>query len=207
MEVMAKRRVVVAAFGVLIGLSSVNHGVFEMLQGNVRVPGPFISAIGPGQQMWEHGKEMAFTVWPTYLLTGILAVAFGIAFIAWSVAGTGRRSAPWLFLLIYAGSFISGGGLAQTILVAANACLAFRLHGAPRGKPWRGSGRTWMAFLGAALGLGLFGLFLGVTGLMPGVRDADAVIIICLASVTASVVLFCLAFAAAPRNNPATDAR
>lgn len=47
-------RVVTSTLGVLVGLAGVEHGVFEILQGNVAIGGFMIDAIGPAQKLWEN---------------------------------------------------------------------------------------------------------------------------------------------------------
>ncbi len=63
-------RINVATLGTIFGISGINHGFFETLQGNVPTPGLFIFAIGEAQKMWLHGDEPAFTIIPNFLLTG-----------------------------------------------------------------------------------------------------------------------------------------
>jgi hypothetical protein len=71
-------RAVASTFGVLVGLAGVEHGIFEMLQGNVTPSGLMIDAIGPAQRFWEYGTERALTIIPNFFVTGTLAIVFGI---------------------------------------------------------------------------------------------------------------------------------
>ena len=70
-------KAVAAALGVCVGVSGLDHGFFEALQGNTATPGLIVQAIGPAQRMWIHGTEEAFTLVPNFLVTGILAMAVG----------------------------------------------------------------------------------------------------------------------------------
>jgi hypothetical protein len=54
-------RIVTSVSGILIGLSNINHGLFEVLQGNKATEGFIIQAIGEEQRMWMHGTEEAFS--------------------------------------------------------------------------------------------------------------------------------------------------
>ena len=65
---------VAATFGVLVGLDGIDHGVFEILQGNTAPDSLMIDAIGPAQRFWEHGVETALTIVPNFLISGILSV-------------------------------------------------------------------------------------------------------------------------------------
>jgi hypothetical protein len=87
-------KTIVSTVGVILGISGIDHGIFEILQGNQRTESLLINAIGPEHIMWEHGGEGAFTILPTFLLTGILAITVGIAMIIWSVWFIEKNIAP-----------------------------------------------------------------------------------------------------------------
>ncbi len=71
-------RITASAIGVLLGAAGiVNHGIFEILQGNTKTPGIFIEAIGVSHRFWLHGTEGAVTVIPNFLITGIFASVAG----------------------------------------------------------------------------------------------------------------------------------
>ncbi len=78
-------RIIVAVIGVLLGIAGMEHGFFEVLQGNTPTDGLIIQAIGDAHQMWFYGTEEAFTVIPNFLITGIVAMVVGLAIIIWSV--------------------------------------------------------------------------------------------------------------------------
>ena len=176
----AATRTIVSTLGVLLGVSSINHGLPEVLQGNHSTPGLFVKALGPGHQwtVWTQGSEPAFTLIPNFLLTGILATLFGVLLIICSRLLIHRPYGPSVFLLLSISSFLTGGGLAQVLLFTLNWAAATRIHGSlsiwrrlvPKsarpalGKFWR-----WplvvgtVAFL-AALEIAIFGYILGVPG-------------------------------------------
>lgn len=78
-------RVVASTLGVLVGLAGIDHGIFEILQGNVPTNDFLIAAIGPGQRFWQYGEETALTIVPNFLVTGILAVIFGFLVAFWAL--------------------------------------------------------------------------------------------------------------------------
>ena len=71
-----------STIGTICGLSGLEHGCFEILQGNIvpvihSVSGrPMIYAIGDANRFWAYGFEYAYTIIPNYLITGILAMLF-----------------------------------------------------------------------------------------------------------------------------------
>ena len=55
-------RITASTLGVFFGLfSGINHGIFEILQGNKPINGLVINAIGEMQRFWPEGTEPAFT--------------------------------------------------------------------------------------------------------------------------------------------------
>jgi ABC-type uncharacterized transport system permease subunit len=123
MKNISATRVVASTLGVLVGLAGVDHGVFEILQGNVAPSGPMIDAIGPAQRFWEHGTETALTIVPSFLLTGILAVIVGLLVALWAAAFVHKKYGGAVLMLLSIVLFLVGGGFAP-IFVAVLASLA-----------------------------------------------------------------------------------
>jgi len=108
---------VALAFGIGAGLLGLEHGFFELIQGNVAPAGPGISAIGPPCQpatAW-HACEPAFTVIPNFLVTGLLAMAAAIAVLTWAAGFLGRGHAAPIFLGLTGALFLVGGGFVTLI--------------------------------------------------------------------------------------------
>lgn len=102
-------RVIATTLGVFFGLfSGVNHGFWEILQGNTPTNGPFIHAIGEAQRFWPLGTEDAFTLPPTFTLTGIASIIVGVAIIIWSIWFLPRRHGRTVFLGLFILSFLVG---------------------------------------------------------------------------------------------------
>lgn len=116
-------RTVASTFGVLVGLAGVEHGIFEILQGNVKPDGLLIDAIGPAQRFWEYSSETALTIIPNLLLSGILAVIFGLAVTMWAVYYVDKRYGARVLMLLSIILWLVGGGFAP-LLMAVFAFLA-----------------------------------------------------------------------------------
>jgi len=122
--------ITVMIYSVAFGVSGLEHGFFELLQGSTRPEGLLISAIGPADRFWSKGTETAFTLIPHMGLTGSVAMAFGAGVILWSVLAL-RRKHAWIVLLVLSvGQFLTGGGFAQIFLSIPTSILACRI-GAP----------------------------------------------------------------------------
>jgi hypothetical protein len=117
-------RVVASTLGVLVGLAGIEHGLFEVLQGDVRPDSIMIEAIGPAQRLWEYAAEPALTIIPSLLVSGILAIIFGILVVLWSVAFIQTRHGPGVLLILSIILWLVGGGFAPiffTIFAVATA--------------------------------------------------------------------------------------
>lgn len=180
-------RIIVAVIGVLLGIASMEHGFFEILQGNKPTDGLIIQAIGEEQNLW--GTEEAFTLIPNFLITGIVAMAVGLAVIVWSVGFVQTEQGPRVLGLLLIALFLFGGGIAAQIVFAPFLWLAAkRIH-----KPltwWRKTlpeglrsvlAKMWPYLLSVGSISLLIGLFIAIFGYVPGVDagNDDRIFTIC----------------------------
>jgi hypothetical protein len=196
-------RINVTTIGVIFGLSGMTHGCSETLQGNTPTGGLFINAIAAGSSWtrWTDGGEGAFTIIPNFLLTGILAMLVGLALIIWSVRFVQKQHGPFVYLLLFIGLFLVGGGIGQVVFFIPAWAVATRIH-----KPltwWRrmlpagmrrGLAQAWLWLLFTASLLILTALVIAIFGYIPGVPDMDPVLDITLSLVGTSLGFFLLAF-------------
>lgn len=197
-------RAVVSTLGVVFGIGGIGHGIFEALQGSAPTGGFVIHAIGEAHRMWSHGYEPAFTVLPTFLLTGIAAIVVSLAVIIWSIGHIHRKNGPLVFLLLFVLLFLVGGGIGQVIFFILGWAFAICIR-----KPltmWKKiipeSQRSWLAKLWpAALPVGalaiLFALEIAMFGMVPGIRNQDRVLTIMLTSLGTGLVLLVVSFISA----------
>jgi hypothetical protein len=175
------RSIVIAAFGAMIGLSAMNHGIFEILQGNRSSPFPIIEAIDPEQRFWAHGAEPALTILPNFLFTGILAVSAGLATIWWSIARLHAKGSGPVFALLCLSLFLFDGGA--------------RI------------GRLWAWPLGIAMPAFAVATEIGIFGFFPFLSDPDAILYVCFASLWIGLAFLCLAYFCASARDVALGGR
>jgi hypothetical protein len=111
-------RTVASALGVFAGFGGPEHGVFEIMQGNVRPEGLLIASMGPPcdpDQVW-HGCEPAMTVVPSFLVTGILAVIVGIVAMIWAAFFVHRKRGGLILILLSIVLLLVGGGIFPPII-------------------------------------------------------------------------------------------
>jgi hypothetical protein len=121
-------KMVVAMFGVLIGFAGVEHGIFEVLQGNTAPEGIFVDAIGPNWKFWEEASEPTLTLIPNFFVTGLVAITLGVIMIIWSTKFMERRHGTTIFFLIGIGLFLFGGGFAPIFLTLHASAAATRIN-------------------------------------------------------------------------------
>ena len=106
-------RVVASLFGVAAGIAGIEHGYFEILQGNVRPDSLVIASMGPPcepEKVWN-ACEPAMTVIPSFLVTGILAIIVGLAVLIWAAAFVQRKNGGVVLILLSIALLLVGGGL------------------------------------------------------------------------------------------------
>jgi hypothetical protein len=117
-----------ATFGILVGVAGIEHGFFELLQGNVRPDSVMIEAIGAAQSFWEHGTETALTIVPRFLISGILAMLLGVLVTVWAAAFVQRRFGALILFLLGIGLFLVGGGFAPILLTILAGAITAAIH-------------------------------------------------------------------------------
>lgn len=178
-------RTIVATIGVILALAGLDHGIFEILQGSKPASGLIIQAIGPEQNLW--GTEEAFTIVPNFLVTGILAVLVSLAMIVWSVGFVHTKHGATVLGLLFIALFLVGGGIAAQIMFAPvtwasatriNQPLIWWRKVLPEGLR-RGLARIWPVTLTLGSVSFLIGLFIAITGYVPGVSEDERILVVC----------------------------
>ena len=121
-------RVVASTLGALVGLAGINHGFFEILQGNVAPSSLMIDAIGPAQRFWEYGTETALTIVPNFLVSGILSILVGFLVIIWAVAFVDKKYGAGILMLLSIILFLVGGGFAPIFMAILASLAATRIN-------------------------------------------------------------------------------
>ena len=196
--------VIAATIGVFFGLfSGVNHGFFEILQGNKSTNGLLISAIGEGQRFWLEGHEPAFTIVPNFMITGILSVIVGGAIVIWSVRFLPTRHGRTVFLGLFILSFLVGGGIGQVFFFLPAWAFATRMN-----KPltwwrkillrrsWPFLSKLWPGTLVLATVVMLVGVEIAIFGYFPGLAEPEAIQNTAMLFVFSSAALYVISFIA-----------
>ncbi len=169
-------RIVTSTIGAILGASAIEHGVGEILQGNI-APSAMVFPAWPESNFFRiFSGEPAFSLVPNLLATGVLAILVGALVAIWAALFITRKGGGWALIGFLVVQFLVGGGIAGIpagILAGLagtriNAPLGWwRRHLSPRAR--EALAKTWVGsfvicVLGWLLvfpGLPTLGLYLG----------------------------------------------
>ena len=101
-------RAVASVLGIFAGVSGASHGPGEILQGNI-VPNGIMIEAWPGLTLL--GGEPAMTIVPSFLITGVLAIIFGLIITVWAAAFVQRKNGGLVLILLSIIMLLVGGGV------------------------------------------------------------------------------------------------
>ena len=194
-------RVIVSTLGVLLAIGGMDHGLFEVLQGNKPTGGLIVHAIGERNRMWAYGTEDAFTLIPNFLVTGVAAIVVSVMILVWSVGFVHKKNGSLVFLLLSILLFLVGGGVAQVVFFTLAWAVSTRIN-----KPvtWlrvvfpesvRGAlAKLWLGLLIVFTLLALIALEIAIVGYVPRVSDPKLALHICWAILGFGLVVLLAAF-------------
>ena len=128
-------RLTASLLGVSAGIAGLEHGYFEILQGNTPPTGIFIASIGPPcdpEVIWN-ACEPALTIIPNFLVTGILSLIIGFLMIFWSVGFVQRKRGGLVLILLSIALLLFGGGLFPPFIGTIAGVIGTRIH---KPLPW-----------------------------------------------------------------------
>jgi hypothetical protein len=126
-------RITASVLGLFAGGAGIEHGIYEILQGNVRPDGLMINSMGPPcrpEAVW-HACEPAMTILPSFLITGILAVVVGSFVILWSLAFVQRKRGGLILMLASILMLLFGGGIFPPLIGIVGGAVGTRISRRP----------------------------------------------------------------------------
>jgi hypothetical protein len=136
-------RITASVLGVIAGGASIEHGVFEMLQGPIRPEGLMIASMGPPcvPEVTWNACEPAMTILPNLLITGMLAIVLGIIIIVWSVLFVHRRHGGLVLIAFSLLALLFGGGIFPPVIGVVAGAIGTRINRPMEPESSRLSGR------------------------------------------------------------------
>ena len=192
-----KTRITASIIGVLLGIAGlINHGLFEVLQGNTPTNGFFIEAIGEANRFWVHGTEGAITIIPNFLVTGICVIWISLAIILWSIKYIQTKHGATVFILLLILLTFVGGGIGHIILFLPTWAYATRIS---KSLDWwkkilperarKALSKLWIYALAATSISWLIVMELGILGYFPRQTNPDTILNIVFAFLFSTVIL------------------
>jgi hypothetical protein len=123
-------RITASALSLTAGGAGIEHGIFEILQGDATPEGLMFPSIGPPcvpELSWNQ-CEPAMTILPSFVITGILAVLFGIVVMIWSAFFAQRRDGGLVLILLCIPLLLFGGGLFPPLIGVIAGALGTRIN-------------------------------------------------------------------------------
>jgi hypothetical protein len=109
-------RVRVSTFGAIAGLAGIEHGIGEVLQGNV-APNRLIILSWPESELFRIlAGEPAMTIVPNLLATGILAILVSLIFLVWATLFVQPKHGGPVLLLLSVVMLLVGRGFDPPLL-------------------------------------------------------------------------------------------
>ncbi len=123
-------RAVTSAFGVLAALAGVEHGIGEVLQGNLRPDGLMIQSWPDSPFFRIEAGEPAMTIVPNLLASGVLTILVSLVFLVWAVGFAHRKRGGLVLVGLSTVLLFVGGGFGPPLLGIIVGLTATRI-GAP----------------------------------------------------------------------------
>lgn len=196
-------RLNVVIFGITFALSGMAHGFCEAIQGNIATGGNLILAIpiGCSWSGWSDGSLGAFTLIQNYWYTGILAMLIGALIIAWSIGFVHKKHGATIYLTLFVLLFLTGGGIAQVAYFIPAWIVATMIRKPLTWYEKRTSAKVrkilakaWPYLIGIASFADLAALVMTIWGFAPGIHDMNTVLVVIMAFLCLSLLLFLAAY-------------
>jgi hypothetical protein len=131
MRTLSTTRVAASALGIFAGLGGASHGLGEILQGNV-APGGLVIEAWP--ELTALQGEPAMTIVPSFLVTGILTVIFGLIVAVWAAKFVQRKNGGIILILLSIIMLLVGGGLFPPVFGVAAGVIGTRIKSSSESK-------------------------------------------------------------------------
>ncbi len=157
MEMKNATKATVSAMSAIVAMAGIEHGVGELLQGNVR-PGGIVIASWMDPAFDVLAGEPAMTIVPNLLASGILSILVSLVFLMWGVLFVQMKHGGLVLILLSVILLLVGGGFAPPVLGLILGSVGTKVnsawaHWSARRPGWlrRVLGGAWGWFLAASM--------------------------------------------------------
>lgn len=121
-------KIYASTFGSIMALAGIEHGIGEILQGNIAPDGVMIQSWPESEFFRSLSGEPAMTVIPNLLITGILAVLVSLALLIWAVLFVHKKNGGLIMIVLSFTMLLVGGGIFPPILGIFVGIVATKIH-------------------------------------------------------------------------------
>ncbi len=191
-------RIIVSSLGVLIGATGIiNHGFFELIQGNRATTGLIINSVGKGNFIGAPAGEEALSLIPNFLLSGIATILVCSAIIVWSIKFIHIKNGSKVFLLLCTLQMLTGGGIAQIVfvlitwitLIRADNPFKWQINLLTR-EYWKVLSAYWRALLITGIVIVFVATQIALYQVFPGISNPGTAILISLIMLVLGIIIF-----------------
>jgi hypothetical protein len=133
MRILNKTRVAASIIGIFAGLGGASHGPGEMFQGNIAPSGIIIEA---WPELTALNGEPAMTIVPSFLVTGVLTIIFGLLVAIWAAKFVQRKNGGIVLILLSIIMLLVGGGLFPPVFGVVAGVIGTRIKRSNATKHW-----------------------------------------------------------------------
>ena len=116
MKIKSATKVVISVFSIVLGLAGIEHGIGEVLQGNIAPGGIVVKSWGESTLFSILAGEPAMTVIPNLLITGALAIIVSLSIMVWAVAFVQRKNGGLVLIFLSILLLLVGGGFGPPLI-------------------------------------------------------------------------------------------
>jgi hypothetical protein len=109
-------RVTTATFGAIAAIAGLEHGIGEVLQGNIAPAGLLIQSWPDAQFFRILGGEPAMTFAPSLRLAGVFTIALSVLFLLCATRFAGRKGCGLTLMLLSVLWLFAGGGFGPPLV-------------------------------------------------------------------------------------------
>lgn len=111
-----KTNFITSVMGTIAGIAGVEHGLGEILQGNVNADGIVFTSWPDSKMFVAMAGEPAMSLIPNMLISGILSIIIGFIFIYWAIKQVNHKQYGVGLLLLSIVLLLVGGGFGPPLL-------------------------------------------------------------------------------------------
>jgi len=160
-------RITVSTFGTIAAIAGIEHGIGEVLQGDVAPPGMVFESWAGSELFQILAGEPAMTLVPNLLASGILTILVSLIVLVWAIWFVERKYGGLVLIGLSIALLLVGGGFGPPLLGMILGAAATRI-----GRPlawWRAHlPPLWVRFLAALWPWGLGAALVAWFFLFPG---------------------------------------